>query len=369
MTPLVAIVVAIVAASLLWPATDSGPGASPSDPPDGSPGLSAATESAVSADRDGDFDLVLRSGKALYAPGDPIDVTAALTYRGPAASIEFLHDSSGPIMFSIRERVFGEINVGTISLLMTDRTTLRRSVPQEVAFTKGGGFSGDSPDAPKYREWLQDPVLRLPEGTWHLSATAGGATPAGDALFNLSTEITIVVDDDPTATPGHPPATESANKPIYGGADIGHIALQLKSERPTYEVGSAIGVSVWYWFMDGPEVVASHFQPEVALSIEQLDATDPQSVVVLTDSACTDLGVVTGMERHVEIGPRLITLLRADTVPSSFDDLFVNGHLQLPIGRWRISASVAGEFGRCSGGGAPYAISTSLEIHVIGHLN
>lgn len=322
----------------------------------------------TAVDRDGAFSLELRASKARYAPNEAIDVLATLLFHGPGESINFRHDSSGPIMFGIREKVFGEIDVGPISILMWDRTTLQRSVPYTRTFIKGGGLMGDHPDQAMHRAWLEDPVLRLPEGTWHISAGAGAEVLEGDSItggFSLSTEIEIVVDDDPAATPGHPPATEYPFKPVYGGADIGGMALQLKSERPVYEVGAPIDLSVWYWFMDGPEVSASHFQPEVALSIEQLDATDPNGREVLIDSICTDLGLVTGGERHVEIGPGLITLFQADAVPATLDDLFVDGALHLPIGRWRISASVIGKFGPCSGGGEPYEISTSLDIEVL----
>lgn len=331
----------------------------------------AAGEGPTSLDRDGAFSLELHASKARYAPNEAIDVAGTLLFDGPNESIEFRHDSSGPIMFGIRERVFGEIDVGWISILMWDRTILQRSVPYARPFAKGGGLMGDHPDEAIHRAWLEDPVLRLPEGTWHLYAVAGGELLDGDSItggFSLTAEIEIVVDDDPAATPGHPPATEYPYKPVYGGADIGGIALQLKSERPTYEVGAPIELSVWYWFMDGPQVIASHFQPEVGLSLVQLDATDPLSIGIATDSACTDLGVMTGQERHVEIGPRLITELRADALPQKIDDLFVDGELRLPVGRWRISASVIGEFGPCSGGGEPYEISTSLEIEVVERL-
>ena len=321
----------------------------------------------ANVDRDGAFSLELRAGKARYAPDEAIEVVGTLLFDGPDASIEFRHDSSGPIMFGIREPVFGEIDVGTISMLR-GRTTLQRSVPYTSSFAKGGGLMGDHPDTAMHMAWMEDPVLRLAEGTWHLYAMADGSPldpTSQSASFSLSAEIEIVVDDDPDATPGHPEATEYPNRPVYGGADIGFMALQLKSERPVYEVGEPIELSVWYWFMHGPEVVASHFEPEVKLSIERLDATETESKAVPYDSACTDLGLVTGKERHVEVRPGLITMFRADVLPTTFDALFVDGKLRLPFGYWRISASVTGEFGPCSEGGEPYTISTSLEIVVV----
>lgn len=338
----------------------------PPAPAEGSAGAGPAT-----LDRDGPFSLELRAGKARYAPNEAIDVVSTLLFDGPGESIEFQHDSSGPIMFGIRERVFGEIDVGGISILMFDQTTLQRSVPYVKSFVKSGGIGGNHPDEAMFRSWMEDPVLRLPEGTWHLYAVAGGSMLDGDSVtggFSLSAEVEIVVDDDPAATPGHPAATEYPYKPVYGGADIGSVVLQLKSERPIYAAGAPIELSVDYWFADGPRLNASHFYPEVGWSLVQLDATDPEARFTVYDSLCVDLGLVTGMERHIEIGPRLIAAVRGDALPELNDELFVDGSLRLPVGRWRISASVAGTFGPCSGGGEPYELDASLEIEVVERL-
>lgn len=148
------------------------------------------------SDYDGTFRLELRSTKSGYAAGEPIDVKGTLTYVGPKESVEVCNDSYGPIAFGIRERVFGAIRVGSISTLMGDMTTFDRGVPLVTPFQKGGGFSGDDPDADQYKDWLLDPELWLPEGTWHLTAHATGGPGCGVEAgppFDLRAEITIVV--------------------------------------------------------------------------------------------------------------------------------------------------------------------------------
>jgi hypothetical protein len=156
-----------------------------------------------SVDRDDSFELVFAAAKTRYLPNEPIDISASLTYLGPLASVEVGHDSSGPVAFGIREKVFGEISVGTVSILMFGRTTFAAGEPLVVPFRKGGGFDGDHPDAEKFKAWILDPELRLPAGTWHLYARAtggGGGGAQGSPAFDLKTEITIVVSPDPAAT-------------------------------------------------------------------------------------------------------------------------------------------------------------------------
>jgi hypothetical protein len=364
-TPLVVIVVAILGASLLWPARQSAPGATPSSRPTGTPPVGTGTEPPVSADRDGDFDLVLRSGKALYAPNEPIDVSAALTYRGVAGSIEIKHDSSGPIMFGIREKVFGEINVGAISILMWDRTTFERGVPIVSPFVKGGGFTSDGPNAAMYRAWLQDPVLRLPEGTWHLYAAAAGSTLTGDVQFDLSTEIEIVVDDDPTATPGHPPATENPDKPVYGGDDIGYMTLQVKSEHPTYEAGSPVDLDTYYSFAEGPPRSEQPFIQQAAFTITQVDAAARIVRSVEPDPGCQETTLARLEERHVPIDDRNVVYISAVSWPQASADALERGVLALPVGRWRITAVVTASFGPCGAPDETWQVHASVEIDVL----
>lgn len=369
LTPLVVGVAAILGASVLsGPGAQPTPGATQSPRTSGTQGSSPDKGPPVSTDRSSDFDLVLRAGKPLYAPDEPIDISASLTYRGALGSVEISTDSGGPIMFGIREQVYGEIHLGGLSLLTCKRSTLTGDQSLVEPFKKSGGFSGDHPQADQFRVFFEDPQLRLPEGTWHIYAWSSSPCMGSEVAFQLNTQIEIVVDDDPAATPGHPPATEYPFKPVYGGADIGLVVLQLKSERPTYEARAPIELAVDYWFADGPRLIASHFQPEVGLSIVQLDATDPEGRITVYDSACVDLGLVTGKERHVEVGPRLIAEVRGDALPETNDELFVDGQLRLPVGTWRISASVAGTFAPCSGDGESYELQASLEIEVVERL-
>jgi hypothetical protein len=364
LTPIVVLLALILGAKLAG--INLGPGTSA--PPSTDPLGTAAPGAPTARDEDGAFSLEIRAGKARYAPGEPIDVAAALLYAGPHASVAFRHDTDGPIVFGIEEKVFGAISVGEISDLMWHQTTLQRGTPMVQPFQKGGGFSGDHPEASMLSSWLTDPVLTLPAGTWHLYAHASGTTADNDkdgSLFSLGAVVEILVADDAAATPGLPAPTAWNDQPVYGGDDVGSAGLQLKSEHPRYQAGAPIELSAWYWFNEGHDLVASHFAPELSLSIEQLDAKDPTSRGTVFDSACTDLGHVEGVERHIPIEPSTVGLVRADELPASNDELFKDGSLRLPAGHWRISASVSGTFGPCANPGEPYAMHASLEIDVV----
>jgi hypothetical protein len=155
-------------------------------------------------DLDGAFELTLRSAHARYGAGEPIDVEASLTYHGPGATVDICTDS-GPIQFGIREKVLGGITLEPVSRLMFDHSTLTRDVALIKPFMKSGGFSGDDPAAPSFQAFFADPILRLPQGTWHIYSVAASCSPA-PLHFELEAEIEISVDDAPATTPS-PPAT------------------------------------------------------------------------------------------------------------------------------------------------------------------
>jgi hypothetical protein len=328
------------------------------------PEPTTAPTDATDSDRDGDFELVLHAGKSHYRTDEPIDVTASLAYLGTEPSVEITTDG-GPLSFAIFEKVFGAIRVGGVSLLTCDRTTLEQDRPLVEDFQKSGGFSNDHPDAKMFRDWMQDPELLLPEGTWHLSVSAGGPCLGDGPTFSVRAQIEIVVSDDPAATPGLPVPTDWADPPVYGGDDDGLAVLQLRSSHENYAEGTPIELEAKYWFADGPALVASRYEPELLLSITQLDAKNPTGGGTSYDTVCTDLGRVDGTEHQVALAGYNVAVMRADRVPARLEDLFVGGALVLPVGRWEINANVEGRFAPCGQAGDGYALSASIVIEVV----
>lgn len=238
--PVLALVVGgllIAGIAQLGPRTGAPDSRTPTGPDSTAP---SATDGPVTAsDRDGDFELTISSGRSHYRAGDPIDVFASLVYSGPEERVQFLHNKfTGPVLFGIREKVFGEINAEGVmpACICEEQTTLQRGIPLVESFKKSGGFPRNHPDAAEFGAWLEDPILRLPAGTWHLTAQALGHAEedeGGDWAFDLKVEIAIFVEeatpepatDPPPPTAGPPTATPS---PVEGS-----IQLATRSEPDT----------------------------------------------------------------------------------------------------------------------------------------
>jgi hypothetical protein len=149
-----------------------------------------------SSDVDGDFALTLRSERSSYLRGEPIVVTAFLTYTGSEPEVDIAHDSAGPVRFEIREPLYGADVMWNVSRLMCGHSTLVRDVPSTIPFRKAGGYSNHDPAADALHAFFSDQVLRLPAGTWHLRAIAGigpcMGLPSPGAQMDVEIVITVV---------------------------------------------------------------------------------------------------------------------------------------------------------------------------------
>jgi hypothetical protein len=362
LTPLVVLLLVLLMAAL------AAPGALPHfrlDPVTTADGDSTTGAPPAATVIDGDFSLTLQAGKRNYKPNEPIDVFGSLNYSGDRDLLQIDTDSDGPIGFGIREKVFGEISVGGVTRLMCGQTILTRGEPLVEAFKKSGGFSGDHPEAERLRAFFDGKELRLPEGTWHLWATASAPCMGTGPSFQLRTEIEIVVDDDPNATPGQPVATDWNDKPVYGGDDNGFLGLQLKSLHPRYDEGTPIDLDVFFSFADGPAEVKRPFIPEVEYRITQSDpgAVDVRSADLPLD--CTTTSLAPGEERHVTIDERNVVLVKAVDWPASAEQGLRRGELLLPRGHWRITVTVRALFGPCGAPTETWEVHASVEIDVL----
>jgi hypothetical protein len=164
------------------------------------PGAPSTQSGQLATDRDGDFELQLTSDKSIYRPDEPINVSASLIYRGSEHSIDVVYEHGGPVVFGIRERVFGAVDVMPVSDLMCGpkHAKLTRDAPLIQPFQKRGGFPGNDPRAEAFKAFMLDPVLRLPEGTWHIYARGGvgpgcGSLPSPSASLQAEIVITVAI--------------------------------------------------------------------------------------------------------------------------------------------------------------------------------
>lgn len=120
---------------------------------------------AASAE-DATFRLDLTTPQATYGPKDAIEPVATMTYLGPRA-IETVFHAAYPIGFSIEE-VGGPRLMGGGMDQPCLRTELSKGGSAVLPFAKAG--SPDDPTQGFDRAWYEDPVLRLPAGTWRIIA-------------------------------------------------------------------------------------------------------------------------------------------------------------------------------------------------------
>jgi hypothetical protein len=163
----------------------------------------------VAAAEDASFRLTLTTPRATYSPADAIDPVAAVTYLGPKTS-ETMYHAMYPIGFQIEE-VGGKRVMGGFMDDPCLSTELTKGKPAEFPFGKAGAGT-DDPSAGFNRAWYQDPVLRLPEGTWRIIANLEIDTgQCGGEHHQLTVEnvVTVVAGASPSpaeqATPSPTP--------------------------------------------------------------------------------------------------------------------------------------------------------------------
>jgi hypothetical protein len=145
--------------------------------------------------QDGAIQLTLTSPHGRYKAGDPIDVVAGLTNGGSGDPITTYGGPDGPVIFSLRQ-VDGPVVIDPIVLTSCiEQVTLRAYEPMQIPFKKSGTVAGGAADPAYWRAWFTDPILRLPAGTWEISATpnfvVGGC--GSKTSPNLRPTITLVV--------------------------------------------------------------------------------------------------------------------------------------------------------------------------------
>jgi hypothetical protein len=120
----------------------------------------------VGTAEDSNFRLVLTTPRSTYTTNDAIEPVATVTYLGPNATETMFH-AMYPVGFQIEE-VGGVRNMGGGMEQPCKSTELARGGSDALPFGKAG--SPDDPTAGFDIDWYQDPVLRLPIGTWRIIA-------------------------------------------------------------------------------------------------------------------------------------------------------------------------------------------------------
>ncbi|MBA3779528.1 MAG: hypothetical protein H0X16_09575 [Chloroflexi bacterium] len=155
--------------------------------------ISRRTDVAI----DGDFILTLTAGRTRYGANEPIEISATLEYTGSRNRVEIWGSGSGVVHFSLDE-VEGNRDMRGAYRTSCQAYELRRNVPVSVPFSKSGGFSAGDPQANFWRQYLEDPALRLPAGRWDIRAAAEfdvGNDCSARPGPELTTTVRVIVEE------------------------------------------------------------------------------------------------------------------------------------------------------------------------------
>jgi hypothetical protein len=127
--------------------------------------------------RAGDFTLEIATPLERWEAGEPIAVSATLTYEGSGTSTIYGPEPV-PLSFGVRE-IGG---TREMAAFLTYYGAPLRIGPEAlvVEYRKSGGWSpGDDPNEAFYEDFFADPEFRLPAGRWEVTAWARFATEEG----------------------------------------------------------------------------------------------------------------------------------------------------------------------------------------------
>lgn len=124
-----------------------------------------------------DFELTLYADKAAYTVDEEINLRATLEYKGEKDAVTIWHGDPY-LTFSITDGK--DFKTGGVVMTILTSTELEKGKVYEFAYQKSGGFDTLAPDAEFWREFYQEESLKLPAGTY--TVTANGS-------FHLSEQM------------------------------------------------------------------------------------------------------------------------------------------------------------------------------------
>ncbi|MCR2805803.1 hypothetical protein [Paenibacillus soyae] len=127
------------------------------------------------------FEMKLNIGRTEFKTGEPIELSASLTYIGEEESITVWGPGTR-VVFAITDGKDFDMDGATTLELASHE--LARGETFEYPFEKSGGFGADDPDAAFWKKFYAEKELRLPAGTYLISAVCN---------FSLTEEV---VDSD-----------------------------------------------------------------------------------------------------------------------------------------------------------------------------
>jgi hypothetical protein len=147
------------------------------------------------ADADAEFRLAIHADQDRYRAGQLIDVSATLSYLGPNAGIVVGGSGTGLVGFTL-ERDEPAVRIDAAGTSDCRPYQMLRGIAAEHPLMKTGGFADEDPLAAFYRAYFASPELRLPAGTWTISAVANflGSADCDGPEHGLNASVRVVVE-------------------------------------------------------------------------------------------------------------------------------------------------------------------------------
>jgi hypothetical protein len=284
------------------------------------PSPSPAVETPVSATvDDGAFRISLTTPRALFTANDAIEPVAAITYLGPDPAVQVSH-ATRPVSFSIQE-VGGPRSMDGGSRLACVSTILNKDQPVSLPFVKSG--SPDEPENGFDIGWYRNPTLRLPAGTWRITATLDVYTAACGGAKH------VIADTNEVSVTAAAPNAD----PVVRRVDDGTFRFELASDHGVYRARDPIATVATVTYL-GPHPTETiwHAASPVYFTIEEVGG-DRQM-----DGAMSAPCIHTELTRDVPVG---YPFGKSGSIGKTFDRAwFDDPLLHLPAGTWRIRAAL-----------------------------
>jgi hypothetical protein len=319
---------------------------------------------------DGAFRLELVTPRRTYAPGDPIGTTATVTYLGPLEETAIARGGS-IVGFAIDE-VGGDRRMDGGMTAQCSPASMRRDEPLTIPFEKAGSIGEAGFD----RAWYDDPLLRLPAGTWRIRAylaisTSDGTTVCGGRGHPVEVQnvITVAGPEAPTASPAPmtspsrpepspDPSPQPSAGPIATATDDGTFRLELSIPRALYGPDDAIEPAATVTYL-GPasSVTYGHSSPAAFFTIAQVGGAGAQMT-----GAAADLCELSSLGLRK---PETIAFAKSGQAGLGFDVAwFDDPVLRLPPGTWRIAVRFEASVPGCDVGAARHEAVAEAVITV-----
>lgn len=117
--------------------------------------------------KDDIFEMKLNIGKTDFKVGEPIELSASLTYIGEEDAIT-VWGPSAKVIFTLTDgKEFDMEGASTMDLVPLE---IAQGETLEFPFSKSGGYGADDPDAQFWKKFYAEKELLLPPGTYLISA-------------------------------------------------------------------------------------------------------------------------------------------------------------------------------------------------------